>query len=70
MPQLSIIFVVLNIIHACYAFTPFFPTSGYTYYIEAIREKNWPSCSYRFISYPNSCDAVDLWNAAGSNQVI
>lgn len=48
--------------------TPYVPQVGWTYYIEAVREQTWPSCAYRFLSYSNSCDQVDLWNAAGINQ--
>lgn len=50
------------------AFTPYHPTNGWTYHIEAVREEAWPSCAYRFLSYPSSCDKVDLWNAAGGSQ--
>lgn len=50
------------------AFTPLVPTHGYTYTVEAAREKAWPSCAYRFLSYSSGSSAVDLWNGAGGNQ--
>lgn len=50
------------------AFTPLNPTAGYTYAIEAVRGQNWPKCAYRFLSFPSTCDKVDMWNAAGGNQ--
>jgi len=53
---------------ATQAFNPLNPTSGYTYTVEAAREKAWPSCAYRFLSYSSSSMNVDLWNGAGSNQ--
>lgn len=48
--------------------SPFVPQHGWTYTIEAVRSSAWPSCSYRFASYPSSCDSVDLYNAVGVNQ--
>jgi len=62
------IFLALFIIPVIGAFNPLVPTNGYTYIIEANRELAWPSCAYRFLSYSSSCDKVDLWNGAGSNQ--
>jgi hypothetical protein len=53
---------------SCSAFTPLVPTNGYTYAVEAAREGDWPSCQYRFLSYSDSCDKVDLYNAVGRNQ--
>jgi hypothetical protein len=50
------------------AFTPLVPTHGYTYTVEAAREKAWPSCAYRFLSYSSGSTTVDLWNGAGGNQ--
>ncbi|CAM9838230.1 unnamed protein product [Ectocarpus fasciculatus] len=50
------------------AFTPYTPTSGWTYHVEAAREGVWPSCAYRFLSYDSGCSSVDLWKAAGGNQ--
>jgi len=68
------IFVALSLV-ACQmlssmvqAFTPLVPTHGYTYTVEAAREKAWPSCAYRFLSYAQNSNTVDLYNAAGSNQ--
>ena len=49
--------------------SPYVPTAGWTYAIEAIRSSNWPACPYRFLSFPDSCDSVDLWRGAGSNQM-
>ena len=48
--------------------SPYVPSSGWTYAIEAIRSSPWPGCPYRFLSFPDSCDSVDLWRGAGSNQ--
>jgi len=48
--------------------TPYTPTAGWTYVLEAARAKNWPACAYRFASYPGSCNSVDLWKSAGGNQ--
>jgi hypothetical protein len=50
------------------AYTPLNPTAGYTYTIEAKRSAAWPSCAYRFLSFPSTCDKVDMWNGAGANQ--
>lgn len=36
--------------------------------MEAARERVWPSCPYRFVSYSSDCNSVDLWNGAGGNQ--
>ena len=48
--------------------TPYAPTVGWTYAIEAIRSSPWPACPYRFLSFPDACDSVDLWRGAGVNQ--
>ncbi len=48
--------------------SPYAPTVGWTYAIEAIRGSPWPACPYRFLSFPDSCDSVDLWRGAGVNQ--
>ena len=56
------------LLSAVQGFTPLVPTHGYTYYIEAAREKAWPSCAYRFFSYAQNSNTVDLYNAVGSNQ--
>lgn len=63
-------FIVLLsfLVLAVNAFNPLVPTHGYTYTVEAAREKAWPSCAYRFLSYSSSSTNVDLWNGAGSNQ--
>lgn len=50
------------------AFSPYTPTTGWTYHIEGAREGVWPSCAYRFLSYDSGCNSVDLWKAAGANQ--
>jgi hypothetical protein len=54
------------------AFTPYAPTAGWTYYLEAAHAPGpatqWPACAYRFLSFPGSCDAVNLWRGAGANQ--
>ncbi len=61
-------FTLQSFLLLCESYTPFVPTNGFTYHIEGVREKAWPSCQYRFLSYPSTCSSVDLWNAAGSNQ--
>ena len=48
--------------------SPYAPTVGWTYAIEAIRSSPWPACPYRFLSFPDACDSVDLWRGAGVNQ--
>lgn len=48
--------------------SPYVPSSGWTYAIEAIRSSPWPACPYRFLSFSESCNSVDLWRAVGSNQ--
>lgn len=53
---------------AVQGFNPLVPTAGYTYTVEAAREKAWPSCAYRFLSYSSDPKVVDLWNGAGGNQ--
>ncbi len=50
------------------SFTPLVPTHGYTYSIEAARAKSWPSCPYRFLSFSENSNVVDLWSGAGANQ--
>jgi hypothetical protein len=48
---------------------PYFPSSGWTYYLEAARVGAWPECAYRFLSYPGTCAPdVNLWNGAGINE--
>ena len=59
---------IADLIISARAITPYTPASGGVYYFEAAREGTWPSCQYRFLSYPGTCDSVDLWNAAGVNQ--
>jgi len=58
----------LAILVPALSLTPLSPSNGYTYVVEAVRTKQWPSCTYRFLSYPSSCDSIDLWSAAGINQ--
>ena len=48
--------------------SPYLPTAGWTYAVEAIRSSPWPACPYRFLSFSESCNSVDLWRAVGSNQ--
>lgn len=65
--------ILLISIYFCYfqsiiSFSPYNIQSDITYYIEANREGIWPSCSYRFLSYTDSCTGPDLWKAAGKNQ--
>lgn len=60
--------LLLTLLRTASSFTPYQPAAGWTYFIEAVREQAWPSCQYRFVSYPSTCDKVDLWNAAGINQ--
>lgn len=48
--------------------TPFAPTAGWTYYVEAAHQEVWPSCPYRFLSYPTKCSSVDMYNSVGVNQ--
>lgn len=50
-----------------YGFSPYTPSNNITYYLEGARG-TWPACQYRFLSYPTSCDSVDLWSATGPNQ--
>jgi hypothetical protein len=51
--------------------SPFAPTAGWTYFLEAQRAEVWPSCSYRFLSYPSpACNVANLWNGAGINQEL
>jgi hypothetical protein len=49
--------------------SPYLPTAGWTYAVEAIRSSPWPDCPYRFLSFPDSCGSVDLWRGVGSNQM-
>ena len=51
-----------------HAFSPYDPTTGWKYYVEAAREGIWPDCAYRFLSYDTTCSTVDLWSGAGGNQ--
>eukprot|EP01121_Diplochlamys_sp_Union-15-3_P008561 TRINITY_DN227_c0_g1_i1.p1 TRINITY_DN227_c0_g1~~TRINITY_DN227_c0_g1_i1.p1 ORF type:complete len:495 (+),score=57.81 TRINITY_DN227_c0_g1_i1:73-1557(+) len=60
--------ILLLFLGFCLAFTPYTPTAGWTYYIEASRALTWPSCPYRFLSFPSTCDAINLWSGAGINQ--
>ena len=51
--------------------TLYIPQDGATYYFEAQHNNVvWPECNYRFVSYPSTCDMVDLWQDAGVNQEI
>ncbi|CUI14504.1 glycosyltransferase family 43, putative [Bodo saltans] len=48
---------------------PFIPTSGWTIYLEGVRAAPWPSCPYRFLSYPApACNEANLWDGAGIDQ--
>lgn len=64
----AIVFLAAGILGLVRAYSPLNPTHGYTYGIEAAHPAAWPSCPYRFMSYPSSCDSVDMWNAVGGNQ--
>lgn len=48
--------------------TPLLPTAGWTYFLEAVHSETWPSCPYRFLSYPDSCASVDMYDNVGTNQ--
>lgn len=48
--------------------TPFVPTVGWTYHIEAVHQESWPSCPYRFISHDQTCNAIDMYHTVGINQ--
>lgn len=64
----ALVMVVAGYVHAS---TPYTPTAGWTYYLEAVRENAWPSCQYRFLSHPDACGnavGADLWMGAGINQ--
>jgi hypothetical protein len=51
------------------AFSPYEPTAGWRYYLEAAHPDSlWPACDARFLSFPASCDGLDLWSGAGANQ--
>ena len=71
--QLSLsLTLALALAHGGVAFTPYEPSAGWTYYFEAAHPGSpataWPACPFRFLSYPSSCDAVNLWRGAGVNQ--
>jgi arabinan endo-1,5-alpha-L-arabinosidase len=51
-----------------YSTSPYTLQDGSTFHLEAAREQTWPNCVYRFLSFPGSCDGVDLWNDVGINQ--
>jgi len=51
-------------------FTPYTPTAGYLYALEAARPEVWPACPYRFLSHDVDCAVVDLWSGIGSNQIF
>ena len=62
-------FFVIRLLHAAaVASTPYAPSPGFTYYLEAVRSQAWPACGYRFASYPAACDHVDLWDGVGEDQ--
>ena len=50
--------------------SPYELIPGWTYHLEASRGQAWPGCRYRFLSYPNDCSKVDLWQGAGGNQLF
>lgn len=55
------------------AFNPYTPTASWEYYIEAAHvgpaaSTAWPACPFRFLSFPTSCDALNLWSGVGVNQ--
>ena len=63
--------LLLALLESCAAFTPYTPTPGWKYHLEAVRTgpgSEWPNCRARFLSFPGSCDSVDLWDGAGENQ--
>ena len=50
-------------------FTPYEPAPGWQYHLEAYHPADpWPACEARFLSFPGSCDSVDLGSGAGDNQ--
>ena len=51
-------------------FTPYEPTDGWTYHLEAARGGAWPSCNYRFLSFNAECNHDGFWKAAGVNQEL
>ena len=63
-----IIIVVTAWARSLFAYNPYSPIAGWTYYVEAARGLWSSTCQYRFFSYPNSCSSIDLWNGAGVNQ--
>lgn len=65
MLRLCVFAVIVGVV---LSYSPLTPQNGYTYALEAAHSAAWPSCPYRFLSYPNSCDNVDMWNAVGKNQ--
>ena len=69
-PNMSLRGVFLVLLTAvALARNPLEPTAGWTYYLEAMRASPWPSCSYRFLSYPApACNEANLWDGAGNNQ--
>lgn len=59
------------------AFTPYTPTANWEYYLEANHLVNrgatsvtWPACPFRFLSFPSTCDALNLWSSVGTDQLF
>lgn len=51
--------------------TPYNPKHGSKYYFEAQHSNAvWPECNYRFVSYPDTCDTLDIWRVTGANQEV
>ena len=40
--------------------TPYIPTPGWNYAIEAAGRATWPSCNARFLSYTDDCSTITL----------
>eukprot|EP01047_Picozoa_sp_COSAG01_P043384 COSAG01_NODE_3847_length_5644_cov_25.352209_11_plen_239_part_00 len=47
------------------AFSPYQPAAGWTYYLEAARQKSWPQCQSRFVSSHNTDSKAILGSTPG-----
>ena len=63
---MRIIILLTLVMRGARSFTPYTPTVGWTYYLEAARQQNWPECTNRFMSIDSHDTKVSLSSNADS----
>lgn len=66
--MLSLLFFVCASLVWTAAISSGYSIAGKAYFVEAVRSQPLPNCPYRYLSYPNTCEMVDLWNTMGPYQ--